>query len=429
MIPKDSFETRIIVKSDQGSYDVHIGAGIVDGLFESQLQTFLSRKIILVTDQHVNQLYTEKFEQLFNNASSGNFKVELSACETVRMWSCKPESESESEEVSEYDEPRIHPERPLIWYKCVVPAGEDSKSMGCMTEILELMASLKMNRSDVLIAFGGGVVGDLAGYVASSYMRGIDYVQVPTTLLSMIDSSVGGKVAVNLRGGKNLAGAFYSPVKVIADLSYLKTLDTREFRSGLGEVVKYGMISDASILDDCDSEINLIGLVSKCVLAKASIVEKDEYESHIRMILNYGHTFGHAVEAFYGYHRYSHGEAVAIGMVLIEYFDQWYHDGLNVDLSSFAERRTRLKALLLKLGLPVANEMLQKLPLREMKPFVLADKKSDAEGINMVFVESPGHGVVRKIEYSKIKFFMDNWEAIFEKIENAENAKPVENTR
>lgn len=206
-----------------------------------------------------------------------------------------------------------------------VPAGENSKSLEKFGSLLEAMLEAGITRQDVVVALGGGVVGDLSGYVAGSYMRGINFVQVPTTLLSQVDSSVGGKVAVNIRGGKNYCGMFYQPKRVYSDISALDTLPEREILSGLGEVVKHGFICDREFVEflndnaekvlELDREV-MARVVSRCCEIKADVVARDEKEGGVRRILNYGHTVGHAIETFAAY-KLSHGECVAYGMRVV----------------------------------------------------------------------------------------------------------------
>jgi 3-dehydroquinate synthase len=206
-----------------------------------------------------------------------------------------------------------------------IPDGETAKSLEVCHLVYKELLNHKLERDSALIALGGGVVGDLAGFVAATYLRGVPYIQVPTTLLAQVDSSVGGKVAVNLPEGKNLIGAFYQPKMVIIDTDVLKTLPKREFNSGIAEVVKYGVIKDESLFKYLSNHESLIKTLDHDVLSyivktsckiKAEIVSRDERDAKgIRMILNYGHTIGHAIEGASNYERYLHGEAVSIGMV------------------------------------------------------------------------------------------------------------------
>jgi 3-dehydroquinate synthase len=201
-----------------------------------------------------------------------------------------------------------------------VPAGEASKSLAQAESLLRQLAQQKLPRSGTIVVLGGGVVGDLAGFVAGTYLRGINFVQVPTTLLAMVDSSVGGKTAVNLPEGKNLVGAFHQPKLVIADLETLSTLPKREFAAGMAEVIKYAVIRDRALFTRVakgvkPSDPDLEEIVEKCVAIKARIVEHDEFETKgERALLNFGHTIGHAIEKATGFKRYLHGEAIALGM-------------------------------------------------------------------------------------------------------------------
>ena len=204
-------------------------------------------------------------------------------------------------------------------------AGEQSKNLDVFRELIEKTHKAKLDRKSAIIALGGGVVGDIAGFVAASYMRGIPCIQVPTSLLAMVDSSIGGKVAVDLPTGKNMVGSFYQPKKVYIDVSLLKNLPRKELINGLSEIIKHALIRDAALLKSIKNNLNkilnkdeatLIKLIKRNCEIKARIVEKDEKESGLRKIVNYGHTIGHAIETLTHYKKYSHGEAIAIGMVV-----------------------------------------------------------------------------------------------------------------
>ena len=207
----------------------------------------------------------------------------------------------------------------------VLPEGEAEKNLETVGKAVEFLSENGIDRDSSIIAFGGGVIGDITGFVASSYMRGIKFLQVPTTLLAQVDSSVGGKTGVNISAGKNLIGAFYQPSAVIADIRYLNTLEPNRFSEGLAEVIKYGLIRDedffAWLCKNTDRILALepevmAHLIERCCQIKAEIVSEDEREGSVRAILNYGHTFGHAIESLTNYSLYTHGEAVSIGMVM-----------------------------------------------------------------------------------------------------------------
>ena len=199
----------------------------------------------------------------------------------------------------------------------VIPHGESSKNESNFIAILNSLAEEKFTREDVVIALGGGVVGDLAGFAAACYMRGIHFVQIPTTLLAAVDSSVGGKTAINLNAGKNLAGMFFQPDLVICDISLLSTMPAEVYIDGCSEVIKYGVISDPALLRSLETPVNkqFLDIITQCVLIKRDIVAEDEFEKGARKLLNFGHTVGHAIELLSGY-QISHGQAVAIGMAV-----------------------------------------------------------------------------------------------------------------
>lgn len=205
-----------------------------------------------------------------------------------------------------------------------VAAGETAKSLKTVESCYDQLTAHRLERKSFIVALGGGVVGDLAGFVAATYLRGVPFVQVPTTLLAQVDSSVGGKVGVNLKAGKNLVGAFYQPKLVLCDLDTLRTLPKREFRAGLAEVIKYGIIYDEALFGKLENRLakllkldaKLLGeVVARCCEIKAEVVGQDETETGLRAILNFGHTIGHAIENSFGYGKYLHGEAISIGQI------------------------------------------------------------------------------------------------------------------
>lgn len=274
-----------------------------------------------------------------------------------------------------------------------VAPGEASKTMTQLERLLDFMAASGLTRSGLLIALGGGVVGDLGGFAAAVYMRGIDFVQIPTTLLAQVDSSVGGKTAVNLQSAKNLAGAFWQPRLVISDTSLLSTLSRREFSGGMAEVIKYGCILDSglfSLLQDCPNRKTLIeqmpSIVKSCCYLKQRLVEEDERDVGRRMLLNFGHTFGHAVEANGHYQNHIHGEAVALGMILAAAY------GRLTKVTS-EDIVSPLKALLSKFGLPVSCHIS---PENLIEP-ILIDKKADGERLRLILLHRLGDAFVQTV--------------------------------
>jgi len=273
----------------------------------------------------------------------------------------------------------------------VVPAGETAKSLKTVQTGYDLLAAHRLERKSFIVALGGGVVGDLAGFIAATYLRGIAFVQVPTTLLAQVDSSVGGKVGVNLKAGKNLVGAFYQPRFVLCDLATLATLPEREFRAGLAEVIKYGIIFDAKLFAQLERDLpkllrrdvkTLAAVVARCCEIKAEVVGQDETEGGLRAILNFGHTIGHAIENISGYGRYLHGEAIAIGQVATA--------KLSAMEIGFPERDAeRIAALFQRTGLPVTIK-LNVAQRRKLFAAMRLDKKVSGGEIRFVLAKKIG---------------------------------------
>lgn len=300
------------VRLKNNSYPIVIGSGILSNLPGILKKLKIGHDAVVITDRSVEKLYAKKVAAVLNG----------------KGFSVKDFS---------------------------VAAGEKSKSADVAIRLVEEIAAYDVNREIFILALGGGVVGDLAGFVAAIYKRGIPYVQMPTTLLAQIDSAIGGKVGVDLSVGKNLAGAFHQPKAVFSDVHFLTTLDERQIRNGLAEAVKYGVIVDRALFAyleknyarflSLDQEV-LTKVVLACSRIKADVVSKDEKETKgLRTILNFGHTLGHALENAAGYHRYHHGEAVALGMRMAAHIS--CRKGM---LSS--QDALRLNRLLSLIGLP-----------------------------------------------------------------------------
>lgn len=300
-----------VVKVSLGkrSYPILIGTGLLAGLGQECARLKLGPRCAIITDTNVGKRFAKT---AFNSLARAGFAPVL----------------------------------------IVVPAGETAKRLPTVQTCYDRLAAHRLERKSFIVALGGGVVGDLAGFVAATYLRGIDFVQVPTTLLAQVDSSVGGKVGVNLKAGKNLVGAFYQPRLVLADLATLTTLPEREFRAGLAEVVKYGIIYDAKLFARLGRDLPrllrrevkpLAEVIARCCAIKAEVVGQDETESGLRAILNFGHTIGHAIENISGYGKYLHGEAISIGQVAAAKLSP----GLP------ASEAERIKALFQRAGLPV----------------------------------------------------------------------------
>jgi 3-dehydroquinate synthase len=278
--------------------------------------------------------------------------------------------------------------------RIILPDGEDHKDWQTLNKIFDALLQRRCGRDTTLVALGGGVIGDLAGFAAATYQRGVSYIQVPTTLLSQVDSSVGGKTAINHALGKNMIGAFHQPRAVLADMDTLRTLPERELRSGLAEIIKHGLIRDAAFFAWLEANVErllardadvLAQAVLRSVEIKADIVAQDERESGLRKVLNFGHTFGHAIETGLGYGAWLHGEAVAAGMVLAA--------DLSRQLGYLSEADTdRIRSLLQRVGLPIASKGIA--PER-MLELMSVDKKVKEGRIHFVLLERLGAAMLR----------------------------------
>lgn len=281
--------------------------------------------------------------------------------------------------------------------QCIVlPPGEQTKTFSSMPDIYSQLIESGLTRSDLIIALGGGVVGDITGFAAATYLRGISFVQIPTTLLAQVDSSVGGKVGVDLPEGKNLVGAFYHPALVMIDPLVLATLTDESFADGMAEVIKYGCIKDQSFfthLAECSSRSEVMEqiewVIETCCTIKKEVVQADEKDTSERMLLNFGHTLGHAIEAYYNYEMYSHGQGVAIGMV---------------ELSKIAEEKSLTKSgttekiisILEKYHLP--TQLVEPKDYTEILSYIKKDKKNFEGSLNVIILDKIGKAQKYKID-------------------------------
>lgn len=289
-----------------------------------------------------------------------------------------------------------------------VPAGETSKSIACFGEALDFLATNKLDRGGVVLAVGGGVVGDLAGYAAASYLRGVRFIQIPTTLLSMVDSSVGGKTGINISAGKNLVGAFHQPIAVYSDIEMLKTMPPREFASGMAEVIKHGMLQDLELfelLEGCPisgpEDERMESVVEWNCKIKAAVVNADEKETAAsggRALLNLGHTFGHAIENVAGYGQYLHGEAIGIGLVAA---------GILSNKLGFVEASDvqRIRDVVAAHSLPTSLN--NPLPIEKLLDAMRLDKKVKAGVIRFVIMKRIGRA--ETIESADMDLISEVW--------------------
>jgi 3-dehydroquinate synthase len=277
-------------------------------------------------------------------------------------------------------------------FTIILDQGEKAKSLSNFQSIINFLIDNKFDRSDGIIAIGGGVVGDISGFVSSAYLRGISFIQIPTTLLAQVDSSVGGKTAINIPAGKNLVGAFYNPKGVIIDTNVLHTLSSRELNAGLAEVIKYGLIQNKYLLSLLEKNVAAIlnrnhkiieEVIFESIKTKAKIVTKDEKETGIRALLNFGHTFGHAIEAHGKYKKILHGEAVAKGMLIASKISML--EGLIS-----VKELLKIKNLLLSYHFDLSLNY----HYMDLKPFIFRDKKVQKGNLNLVLLKGISQGII-----------------------------------
>lgn len=344
---------RIRVEASK-SYDVLIGGGILGSLGERCKALFKGKSAVIISDTNTKKLFSEA-------ATSSLQKEGFSV------------------------------------YEFTVPSGENSKCAENYIKILNFLAERKLTRADFIVALGGGVVGDLSGFVAGSFLRGIPFVQVPTTLLSAVDSSVGGKTGINLDSGKNLAGLFYQPSLVLCDTDIISALPDAIFAEGLSEVIKYGAIRNEKIFDliKGGARKNLGTLIAECVKIKRDIVKNDEFDRGERQLLNFGHTPAHAIEKCSGY-SISHGAAVAIGMCIMARAAEKLglcEDGISDEISALCKLS----------GLPTACEFTEE----ELFEVALSDKKANGTEICLVVPKKRGESVLLKVAQSEVLSFFE----------------------
>lgn len=354
-------EKVLNVKLGPRSYPIIIGSNVLSSLGSRLKKINLRGRILIITNKKVGRLYLKSLIYSFN---STNYEYQ-------------------------------------VYY---VAPGEKNKNLKTVEKIYNYLLKNKYDRQTIIVALGGGVIGDIAGFAAATYMRGVNYIQVPTTLLAQVDSAVGGKTGVNHPKGKNIIGAFYQPKLVLADVYSLLTLPRRELSSGLAEVIKYDLISSKKDYDFLQKKLkkglydkkgklildqeSLINIVYHCCAIKAEIVATDEKEKNIRAILNFGHTFGHAIEAVTKYKKYTHGEAVALGMLCAVAFsvDRGYLNSLEYDL---------LKSLCQKVNLPAKLKF--SVNIKKVQKLMYLDKKVTNAQLKIVLLKKIGSPVIETV--------------------------------
>lgn len=341
---------KMMVNLKDHSYPIYIQKGILKRAHEKIKEIYQGKKIMIISDDQVYHYYGE----LLTNVLQQDFEVG----------------------------------------HVIVPHGEQSKCFDILPQLYQACLDFQLTRTDLIVALGGGVIGDMAGFVASSYLRGVKLVQIPTSLLAQVDSSVGGKVAVDLPEGKNLVGAFYHPWMVLIDPETLKTLEPRFIHDGMGEVIKYGCIKDKNLFEKLESyqnfeELyeNIDEIIYNCVDIKRDVVEKDQFDFGDRLLLNFGHTYGHAIEQYYHYGKYSHGEAVAIGMYQISQISEKE----NMTKSGTSER---IKNILTQYSLPFECHV----ETKDLMKAISLDKKNINNSLSLVLLKEIGDSYVYKTD-------------------------------
>lgn len=340
---------KLYVNLKETNYCINIENGLLDKIAEEIKEVFTGNKIFIITDKTVDKYYGDK---VFNNLIKAGYNTK----------------------------------------KLALEAGESTKSFKTLPLVYDELVNFKFTRSDLIIALGGGVIGDLAGFIASTYLRGVAFVQCPTTLLAQVDSSVGGKVGIDLEKGKNLVGSFYHPKKVIIDPTVLETLTDRVFSDGMAEVIKYGCIKEKeffekllSYSDKAEVMNNIEYIIYNCCKIKAKVVEKDEKDTGERMLLNFGHTIGHGIEQYYNYSQYTHGEAVAIGMYEMSKLAEKH----NITGEGTSEL---IKRILVKYNLPHVMDI----NIKDLIKSIELDKKNLGKDLNLIILKEIGESFIYK---------------------------------
>ncbi len=331
-----------------GDYNIYAGENILSAALRDVLNSKNYDRLFLVTDSNVEKLWAEDFKLCLNAAG-----YELSG-------------------------------------QCSFLAGEENKRLSTVSEMYTEFSVASLTRKSLIIALGGGVCGDMVGFAAATYLRGVDVVQIPTTLLSQIDSSIGGKTGVDLEIGKNLVGAFHQPVAVIADSKYLDTLPIRYMNDGMGEAIKYGCIADRELFYGImDGSVERSEMIYRCMKIKAEVVTKDEYEHGVRAILNFGHTIGHAVEKLGNFKTFSHGESVGIGMLYAARISALSGYGCGTLENDIITALNRW-------GLPTTASFTSE----QILEVVMSDKKRVGDSIKFIVIPQTGIGSASTVEIS-----------------------------
>ncbi|NLT47786.1 MAG: 3-dehydroquinate synthase [Clostridiales bacterium] len=351
----------LTINTNLQKYTVTTESGLFKRLGNTLANLFPGKKIAVITDETVMSIYEEELRNQLDSAD-------------------------------------------INWTLISLPPGEDSKSFHVLPDLYSKLLDFQLTRGDVILAFGGGVIGDIAGFTAATFLRGVSLIQVPTTLMAMVDASIGGKNGANLPEGRNLAGTFYQPQEVFIDPNFVRTLPDEIFEDGMAEVIKYGCVFDADLFSDLMDRASkndgsgIESIIYRCCLIKKQIIELDCRDYGIAMLLNFGHTFGHCIEDYYPEGTYSHGEAVAIGMYTTALAGE--RAGLTAPNTA-----TLLKKLLSAYELPY--ELPSDADIQKISETVKHDKKRRGNQLNLVLLEKIGKGFLYQIEKTEYADFID----------------------
>lgn len=346
---------RTVKVNTSAPYDILIERGLINNAGQYIKNVTNAQKAFLITDTNVEKFYAEK---VLTSLKNNGFDTDI----------------------------------------FVYEAGEKRKTLSTISDMYSRMADFNMSRKDIVVALGGGVCGDMAGFAAATYMRGINFVQIPTSLLAQVDSSVGGKTGVDIAQGKNLVGAFLQPILVLIDPDTLSTLPEYYINDGMAEVIKYGCIKDSGLFKTLENEnaLDIIDdVIERCVSIKRDVVSRDEKESGERMLLNFGHTLGHSLEKIYNFDGLSHGQAVAIGMVMITSASE------KADITENGSTE-RIINLCKKYNLPVSDTA----DIKEIVKFCANDKKAGGGSVNLVLLKKIGESFIRKTPLGELENFI-----------------------
>lgn len=351
----------LTINAGQQKYTVTTESGFFKKMGKTLSESYNDRKIAVITDETVMKLYEDELRSQMDNAG-------------------------------------------IKWTLISLPPGEDSKSLEVIPKLYSKLLDFQLTRGDIILAFGGGIIGDISGFTAATFLRGVNLINVPTTLMAMVDASIGGKNGANLPEGKNMAGTFYQPLEVFIDPLFVRTLPDNIFADGMAEVIKYGCAFDQDLFADLADKASkndgsgIESIIYRCCLIKKQIIELDSRDYGIAMLLNFGHTFGHCIEDYYPEERFTHGEAVAIGM---------YTNAMAGENAGLTAQGTGQLIKKLLMGYDLPYELPADADIRKISEAVKHDKKRRGNNLNLVLLERIGKAFLYQMDKSQYADFID----------------------